>query len=90
MIDFDEKEERVKILREAALYRSKEVLLHQINIDNFTRAISKIQAIQPDSRHMHDFKNELEGRLKDEIAARDKESIILDVVLDQLREVEQK
>lgn len=68
--------------------RDKEILEYQINIDNFTRAIAKIETEYTDSVEMSAFKTQLEKLLKENQTEQLKSIIIRDVMVDQLQELE--
>lgn len=73
-----------KTLTDAAEHREKEVLHHQINIDNYRRAIAEIEAHHTGKPHMEAFANQLRGLLKSSLEEQDKEAVMLKVIRDQL------
>lgn len=77
-------EEKLKILRDAVQVRRAEVMHYQINIDNFTLAIKKIEVEHWDNDHMLEFANHLRGLLASSRTEQLKESIMLEVIEQQL------
>lgn len=78
----DLKQERIDILRGAFEQRARDVMLHQINIDNFTAAID---AITPDANeNLRSFAQELMQRLGCELAQQARERVMLKVIEQQL------
>jgi hypothetical protein len=77
-------EERLKILTDAYEHRKREVMHHQINIDNYTLAIAEIEANHADKAHMVEFLERLRDLLASSIVEQDKERVLLKVIGDQL------
>jgi len=77
-------EERIKIITEAYGHRQREVMHHQINIDNYTRAIAEIEANHTDKAHMVEFLERLRDLLASSIVEQDKERVLLKVIGEQL------
>jgi len=77
-------QERIEILTEAAKHRAREVMHHQINIDNYRLAIAEIDANHADDETLVKFKARLEELLASSIAEQSKEKIILKVIKQQL------
>lgn len=75
-------QERIAILTAAADGRAREVMHHQINIDNYERAIAEIG----DNPAMQDFANQLHELLVSGRIEQAKERIMLKVIRDQLEE----
>jgi hypothetical protein len=75
---------KTQILTQSLTARIEEVLLYQINADNYTRAIEKIG----DDDALQEFKNQLEENLKTTLHEQRKAQIMLDVVKDQLEEMD--
>ena len=50
-------EERIKILTDAYEHRKREVMHHQINIDNYTLALAEIAEKHPEDEAMAEFAN---------------------------------
>lgn len=74
------------ILSPALEGRDQELLSYQINIDNYTLAIAKIDAEYPDNEDLATFKKELQERLVEERRQQLRCRIIRDVIADQLAE----
>ena len=70
--------------------RDQELLSYQINIDNYTLAIAKIDADYPDNEDLAIFKAELQERLAEEKRQQLRCRIIRDVIADQLAEMPQE
>lgn len=79
---------RTEILQSALTARNEEILGYQINIDNYTRAIAKINNEYHDKPAMQEFKANLEANLDSSITEQLKAKIIRDVIADQLQELE--
>ena len=77
-------EERIKILTEAHEHRKREVMHHQINIDNYTLALPEIAEKQPEDAVMLTFANQLQGLLESSIVEQAKEVVMRDVMAQQL------
>jgi hypothetical protein len=71
-------------LTEAAEYREKEVLHHQININNYQRAIAEIEAHHAGKPHMEAFAERLRDLLKSSIEEQEKEAVMVKVIKAQL------
>ena len=78
--------ERLKILTEALKHRQREVLHHQINIDNYTLAIAEVEARYADDAQMAEFANRLRDLLASSKIEQAKETIMRDVISKQLEE----
>ena len=76
-------QERIDILTQALEHREREVMHHQINIDNYERAIAEIEAGHPD---MGEFADRLRELLASSRVEQAKERIMLKVIRDQLEE----
>lgn len=77
-------EERIKILTDAYEHRQREVMHHQINIDNYRLALDEIAEKHPDSEVMAEFANRLRDLLASSIIEQAKEVIMRDVMAKQL------
>lgn len=76
-------------LRDALSHRIAEVESYQINIDNYTLAIAKINTEYPDDLDLAGpFKAELQQRLDAEIIQQRRAVIIRDVIADQVHQAE--
>ena len=82
MLDLDE--ERIKILTDAYEHRQREVMHHQINIDNYTLALEEIAEKHPDDEIMAEFAIRLRELLASSIIEQAKEVILRDVMAKQL------
>lgn len=76
------------ILESALEGRHDEILQYQINIDNYSRAIAKIDAEYQGQEDLLAFREHLEGLLASSKLEQTKAIIIRDVILDQLNESE--
>lgn len=79
---------KTEILKSALTSREEEILTYQINIDNYERAISKINADYSDNESMLEFRDRLAGMLSENKTEQLKSIIIRDVIADQLTELE--
>lgn len=77
-------EERIKILTDAYEHRQREVMHHQINIDNYRLAIDEIAKKHPEDEAMAEFANRLRDLLASSIIEQAKEVIMRDVMAKQL------
>lgn len=82
MIDLEE--ERTKILTDAYEHRQREVMHHQINIDNYTLALEEIAEKHTDCEVMADFANRLRELLTSSTIEQAKEIVMRDVIAKQL------
>ena len=69
--------------------RDKEVAEYQLNIDNFKRAVEKIDTQYAENKDMLDFKEQLIKLLADNQREQLKSIIMRDVIADQLAELEE-
>ena len=69
--------------------RNNEVAEYQLNIDNFKRAIEKIDTQYAENQDMLDFKEQLIKLLADNQREQLKSIIMRDVIADQLAELEE-
>jgi hypothetical protein len=69
--------------------REQEIAEYQLNIDNFIRAIAKIDADHNDNEDMLEFKNHLLQLLADNKREQLKSIIMRDVLADQIAELEE-
>jgi hypothetical protein len=77
-------EERIKILTDAYEQRKREVMHHQINIDNYKLALVEIAENYADSPAMAEFANRLHELLSSSLVEQAKEIIMRDVMAKQL------
>lgn len=76
--------ERLKMLTEAHEHRQREVMHHQINIDNYTLALEEIAEKHPEDEAMAEFAARLRDLLASSIIEQAKEVIMRDVIAKQL------
>lgn len=76
--------ERLNILTEALKHRQREVLHHQINIDNYALAIAEVETRHPGDEQMAEFANRLRDLLTSSKIEQAKEIILRDVIAKQL------
>jgi hypothetical protein len=79
---------KLDTLQSALTAREEEVLGYQINIDNYARAIVKINAEHAGNSAMIEFRNRLAEMLESNKTEQLKTIIIRDVIADQLTELE--
>jgi hypothetical protein len=79
---------KLETLQSALTAREDEILGYQINIDNYTRAIDKINAEHADNPAMIEFRERLVDMLASHKTEQLKAIIIRDVIADQLTELE--
>lgn len=79
-----------QILQSALEGRDQELLTYQINIDNYTLAIAKIEADYPDNEDLAVFKIDLQERLAEEKRQQLRCRVIRDVIANQLTEISQE
>lgn len=78
-------EKQYQILTEALAMRDAEVLGYQINIDNYTRAIAKIDEFPEITDDLKAFREQLVGLLSSEQREQTKAQIMRDVIADQIK-----
>jgi hypothetical protein len=79
---------KLETLQSALEARNDEILGYQINIDNYTRAIDKINVEHADNPAMIEFRDRLIEMLESHKTEQLKTIIIRDVIADQLTEME--
>lgn len=79
---------KVELLATALEGRDQELLHYQINIDNYTLAITRINADYPDNEDLAAFRADLEARLEEEKRQQLRCRIIRDVIADQLADLQ--
>lgn len=79
-----------QILEKALEDRNAEVLLYEVNIENYSRGIAKIDATSHGDlqNEMVEFRGRLSGLLHDSRVELAKACVIRDVIADQIREIE--
>lgn len=80
---------RIETLKEAVEGRNAEILGYQINIDNYERAIAKINQEYTDKPEILEFRDQLIDMLESHQTEQLKAIIIRDVIADQLKELEE-
>ena len=76
--------ERSTMMTAALEHRQREVMHHQINIDNYQLAIKEIETKHPEDAAMLDFAHRLQELLASSIVEQAKEVIMRDVIAKQL------
>lgn len=79
---------KLETLQSALKTRNDEILGYQINIDNYSRAINKINAEYTENLAMVEFRDRLTEMLESHKTEQLKAIIIRDVIADQLTELE--
>ena len=79
---------KLESLQSALDARNNEFVEYQINIDNYTRAIDKINAEHQNNSAMIEFRDCLAHMLESHKIEQLKSMIIRDVIADQLNEME--
>ena len=77
-------EERIKIITDAYEHRRREVMHHQINIDNYQLALIEIAENHADNPAMAEFADRLRELLSSSLVEQAKEIIMRDVMAKQL------
>jgi hypothetical protein len=75
------------ILDAALTGRDQEILGYQVNIDNYVRAIAKINAEHADNLAMTEFRDHLANMLESHKTEQLKAIVIRDVIAEQLTEM---
>ena len=79
---------KLQTLQSALEPRNDEILNYQINIDNYTRAVDKINTEYADNPAMVEFRDRLSNMLESNKIEQLKAIIIRDVIADQITELE--
>lgn len=79
---------KLETLKIALEGRNDEILNYQINIDNYERAIAKINAEHADKPAIVEFREQLANLLESSKTEQLKAIIIRDVIADQVTELE--
>ncbi len=77
---------KLSILNDALKGREQELLMYQINIDNYRAAILKIEREHPNNQDLQAMRAELITRLGDEERQQLRSRIIYEVIKEQLDE----
>lgn len=80
--------DKLKTLQTALTARNEEVSEYQINIDNYTRALVKIEKEHSDKPGMEEFSAKLNELLSTSKIEQLKAIIIRDVIAEQITELE--
>ena len=80
---------KIETLKGAVEARNDEILGYQINIDNYERAIAKINKEHTDKPEILKFRDQLIDMLESHKTEQLKTIIIRDVIVDQLKEMEE-
>jgi len=78
---------KLQILQESLEPRNDEIQNYQINIDNYTRAIDKINTQYVDNPNLIEFRDKLAVEVKNHKTEQLKSIIIRDVIADQINEL---
>lgn len=81
--------DKLQTLKDAVEARDNEILGYQINIDNYERAIAKINEEHTDKPEILKFRDQLIDMLESNKIEQLKTIIIRDVIVDQLKEMEE-
>ena len=79
---------KLNILKSALESRNDEIENYQINIDNYTLAIEKINAEHGDNQPIVEFRDNLSNLLESHKIEQLKSIIIRDVIAEQITEME--
>lgn len=79
---------KLEILKSALEHRNDEIENYQINIDNYTLAIEKINAEHSDNQPIVEFRDNLSNLLETHKIEQLKSVIIRDVIAEQITEME--
>jgi hypothetical protein len=79
---------KLQILQSSLEPRIDEIINYQINIDNYTRAIAKIDVEYTDNPAMVEFRDRLVDLLESHKIEQLKAIVIRDVITDQITELE--
>jgi hypothetical protein len=80
---------KLETLKDAVEARDNEILGYQINIDNYERAVAKINEEYTDNPEILKFRDQLIDMLESHKTEQLKTIIIRDVIVDQLKEMEE-
>ena len=79
---------KIETLQSALEGRNSEIEEYQINIENYTRAIKKINAEHGDNQPILEFRDNLSNLLESHKIEQLKSIIIRDVIAEQINEME--
>jgi hypothetical protein len=80
--------DKLETLKSALESRNDEITSYQINIDNYERAIAKINEEHSDNPAMIEFRDRMNELLLSSRTEQLKASVIRDVIADQVNEME--
>ncbi len=80
--------DKLETLKSALGGRNDEIMSYQINIDNYERAIAKIDAEYSDNPAMIEYRDRMRDLLLSSRTEQLKASVIRDVIADQVNEIE--
>jgi chemotaxis regulatin CheY-phosphate phosphatase CheZ len=80
--------DKLETLKSALEGRNDEIMSYQINIDNYERAIAKINEEHSDNPAMIEFRDRMNELLLSSRTEKLKASVIRDVIADQVNEIE--
>lgn len=80
-MNIDIEAERLEILAQSRVQRMRDIMLYQINIDNFETALN---LIQESDENMKQFASELRAHLAENLAQQAREVIMLKVIEAQI------
>jgi hypothetical protein len=79
---------REEVLKMSLEAREQEVMMYQINIDNYSMALDHIGLLsRQDREDLKEFANQLSGLLASEQLEQKKAKIMLDVIKQQVKEI---
>ena len=79
---------KLETLKSALAARQDEIFGYQVNIDNYKRAIAKIEALYADNPAIAQFRDQLLELLEQHETEQLKAIIIRDVIAEQITELE--
>lgn len=79
---------KLETLKTALAYRDEEIFNYQINIDNYEKAILKIENQYFENKNIVEFSKQLKELLESSKTEQLKSIIIRDVILEQVTELE--
>lgn len=84
---FDPHTEKLSVLTSSLEAREREVLMYQINIDNYRKALEIIEEKYSDRDDLLQFVQQLQALLESSLLEQTKEKIMLEVLQRQLNEL---
>lgn len=77
-------QDKTEVLTQAAEIRRNDVMMHQINIDNYRAALAEIEQNHQGDGSLEPFAEQLRGLLETSLLEQKKEAIMLKVITSQL------